>query len=169
MDTSFCMEAFEETLDRCGKPANFNTDQGSQFAQDAFTGRIKEEESRSPWTARGAGPTMSSSNGCGVLSRVERSTCTPTSRSAKPARVRRLPRVPPLRTSSLEPGGTISRSAILPPSARSVGVLTSDGAGYGNDGLMESAESDATASRPSHKTLKFDEGDLSIPRATTIN
>ena len=43
MDTSFCIEALEEALSRHGRPEIFNTDQGSQFTSEAFTGRLKEE------------------------------------------------------------------------------------------------------------------------------
>jgi putative transposase len=43
MDTSFCLEALEEALSRNEKPEIFNTDQGSQFTSEAFTGRLKEE------------------------------------------------------------------------------------------------------------------------------
>ena len=43
MDTSFCIEALEEALSQHGKPEIFNTDQGSQFTSEAFTGRLKEE------------------------------------------------------------------------------------------------------------------------------
>ena len=43
MDTSFCIEALEEALSKHGKPEIFNTDQGSQFTSEAFTGRLKEE------------------------------------------------------------------------------------------------------------------------------
>ena len=40
MDTSFCIAALEEALARHGKPRVFNTDQGSQFTSQAFTGRL---------------------------------------------------------------------------------------------------------------------------------
>ena len=43
MDTSFCIEALDEALSKHGKPDIFNTDQGSQFTSEAFTGRLKEE------------------------------------------------------------------------------------------------------------------------------
>jgi len=43
MDTGFCIEALDEALRRHGKPEIFNTDQGSQFTSEAFTGRLKEE------------------------------------------------------------------------------------------------------------------------------
>jgi putative transposase len=43
MDTSFCIEALEEALSMNEKPEIFNTDQGSQFTSEAFTGRLKQE------------------------------------------------------------------------------------------------------------------------------
>ena len=41
-DTECCLEALEEAVDRYGKPLIFNTDQGSQFTGDEFTGALKE-------------------------------------------------------------------------------------------------------------------------------
>ena len=38
LDPSFCIEALEEALMKYGKPDIFNTDQGSQFTSDDFTG-----------------------------------------------------------------------------------------------------------------------------------
>ena len=43
MDVSFCIEALEEALSNYGKPEIFNTDQGSRFTSEAFTGRLKKE------------------------------------------------------------------------------------------------------------------------------
>jgi putative transposase len=43
MDVSFCIEALEEAISTNEKPEIFNTDQGSQFTSEAFTGRLKEE------------------------------------------------------------------------------------------------------------------------------
>ena len=43
MDTSFCIEALDEALNVHGSPEIFNTDQGSQFTSEVFTGRLKEE------------------------------------------------------------------------------------------------------------------------------
>jgi putative transposase len=43
LDTDFCLEALETALRR-GKPAIFNTDQGSQFTSDAFTGRLLQAD-----------------------------------------------------------------------------------------------------------------------------
>nr|WP_198150042.1 DDE-type integrase/transposase/recombinase [Castellaniella caeni] len=42
METSFCVEALEEALQRYGTPEIFNTDQGSQFTSDEFTGVLKD-------------------------------------------------------------------------------------------------------------------------------
>jgi len=41
MDVDFCIEALKEAL-RKGTPEIFNTDQGSQFTSEAFTGLLKE-------------------------------------------------------------------------------------------------------------------------------
>jgi putative transposase len=38
LDPSFCREALEEALNNFGPPEIFNTDQGSQFTSEAFTG-----------------------------------------------------------------------------------------------------------------------------------
>ena len=38
LDPSFCTEALEEAIQRYGTPEIFNTDQGSQFTSEAFTG-----------------------------------------------------------------------------------------------------------------------------------
>jgi putative transposase len=42
LDTSFCVSALESAL-RTARPEIFNTDQGSQFTSDVFTGRLKSE------------------------------------------------------------------------------------------------------------------------------
>jgi putative transposase len=42
MDVSFCLEALDEALAKHGRPEIFNTDQGSQFTSEAFTGRLRE-------------------------------------------------------------------------------------------------------------------------------
>jgi putative transposase len=41
LDGSFCLEALEAALLR-GKPEVFNTDQGTQFTAEAFTGRLEQ-------------------------------------------------------------------------------------------------------------------------------
>ena len=45
-------EALEEALARHGKPDVFNTDQGSQFTSQEFTGVLLKAGSPSAWTAR---------------------------------------------------------------------------------------------------------------------
>ena len=40
MEADFCIEAVEEAMARHGKPDIFNTDQGSQFTGEAFTGLL---------------------------------------------------------------------------------------------------------------------------------
>ena len=41
LSAEFCVEALEEALARYGSPEIFNTDQGSQFTSDDFTGTLK--------------------------------------------------------------------------------------------------------------------------------
>jgi putative transposase len=43
LDPSFCTEALEEAIARYGTPQIFNTDQGSQFTSDDFTGILKKD------------------------------------------------------------------------------------------------------------------------------
>lgn len=44
MEASFCVEALEEALGKNGKPQIFNTDQGSQFTGEAFTGVLLDHK-----------------------------------------------------------------------------------------------------------------------------
>jgi putative transposase len=41
MEVDFCLEAVEEALAKYGRPEIFNTDQGSQFTSEAFTGLLR--------------------------------------------------------------------------------------------------------------------------------
>jgi len=41
-DADFCVEALKEALAKYGKPAIFNTDQGSQFTSSEFTQELKD-------------------------------------------------------------------------------------------------------------------------------
>ena len=43
LDAEFCFQALEEALSK-GKPEIFNTDQGSQFTSEAFTGLLEQHE-----------------------------------------------------------------------------------------------------------------------------
>jgi putative transposase len=42
LDRSFCIDAVKEALQRYGTPDIFNTDQGSQYTSDEFTGLLKD-------------------------------------------------------------------------------------------------------------------------------
>ena len=42
MTTDFCLEALEEAIARFGTPEIFNTDQGAQFTDEDFTGKLKQ-------------------------------------------------------------------------------------------------------------------------------
>jgi putative transposase len=53
MEALFCIEALEEALSKNEKPEIFNTDQGSQFTCEAFTGRLKENGIRISMDGRG--------------------------------------------------------------------------------------------------------------------
>lgn len=53
LDASFCVDALEEAIDQYGCPEIFNTDQGSQFTSDAFTGKLKEHGIRISMDGRG--------------------------------------------------------------------------------------------------------------------
>ena len=46
MDTSFCIDALEEAIYRYGRPIIFNTDQGSQYTNEAFTQVLKDNDIR---------------------------------------------------------------------------------------------------------------------------
>ena len=53
LDAAFCVEALDAALERYGKPEIFNTDQGSQFTGDAFTGRLRADEIEISMDGRG--------------------------------------------------------------------------------------------------------------------
>jgi putative transposase len=44
MEAGFCAEALEEAFGKYGKPEIFNTDQGSQFTSEAFTGVLLDRK-----------------------------------------------------------------------------------------------------------------------------
>jgi len=52
MDVSFCVEALEEALAK-GKPEIFNTDQGSQFTSNLFTGILLDSEIKISMDSKG--------------------------------------------------------------------------------------------------------------------
>jgi len=54
MDVHFCLEAVEEAIANYGTPEIMNTDQGSQFTSQAFTGLLKENDIRISMDGKGA-------------------------------------------------------------------------------------------------------------------
>lgn len=52
LDNSFCLWALEKAL-HSNVPEIFNSDQGSQFTSEAFTGRLKSSGIRISWNGRG--------------------------------------------------------------------------------------------------------------------
>lgn len=53
LDPSFCVAALTEAMSRYGTPGIFNTDQGSQFTSDEFTGALKEADVRISMDGKG--------------------------------------------------------------------------------------------------------------------
>lgn len=53
MDSSFCVDCLEQALQEFGIPEIFNTDQGSQFTSDAFTGVLLEKGIKISMDGRG--------------------------------------------------------------------------------------------------------------------
>lgn len=53
METSFCVEALEEAIAVYGAPEIFNTDQGSQFTSEAFTGVLKKHDVKISMDSKG--------------------------------------------------------------------------------------------------------------------
>jgi len=54
LDVHFCLEALEEAIALYGPPEIMNTDQGSQFTPQAFTGLLKEHGIRISMDGKGA-------------------------------------------------------------------------------------------------------------------
>ncbi len=54
MDTAFCVETVEEALKHYGASEIFNTDQGSQFTSEAFTGLLKDNGIRISMDGKGS-------------------------------------------------------------------------------------------------------------------
>jgi len=53
LDTNFCVEALQDALGRYGRPEIFNTDQGSQFTAEGFTGVLLESGIKISMDGRG--------------------------------------------------------------------------------------------------------------------
>ena len=54
MEAGFCLEALAEAVAKHGRPEMFNTDQGSQFTSEAFTGVLIENEIAISMDGKGA-------------------------------------------------------------------------------------------------------------------
>lgn len=54
MDAGFCVEALDEALYVYDEPEIFNTDQGSQFTSDEFTGTLREKNIKISMDGRGS-------------------------------------------------------------------------------------------------------------------
>jgi len=54
LDASFCVDALEEAIYRYGNPIIFNTDQGSQYTSEAFTGVLKNHSIEISMDGKGA-------------------------------------------------------------------------------------------------------------------
>ena len=123
MDASFCIEALEEALSRNEKPEIFNTDQGSQFTSDAFTGRLKEHGIRISMDGRERWRDNV------FVERIWRSikyeeVYLHAYSSVSEARAhRQIHRVLQLDSPTLQPEGALARSGILQPPASSPGSL----------------------------------------------
>jgi transposase InsO family protein len=82
LGADFCVEVLEKALVRYGRLEIFNTDQGSQFTSDDFTGTLKRHvvtismdgKSLPPRMRRVAAWTTSSSSGCGAASNTRNAT-----------------------------------------------------------------------------------------------
>ena len=78
MDTSFCIEAVQEALEKYGSPDIFNTDQASQFTSEAFTSVLRDKNIAISMDGKGAwAATMSLSRGYGDQSNTKRSISKP--------------------------------------------------------------------------------------------
>ena len=53
MDVSFCVDALEEAIMKFGAPEIFNTDQGSQFTSNEFTGVLEKNGIKISMDGRG--------------------------------------------------------------------------------------------------------------------
>jgi putative transposase len=53
LDEHFCVSALTDAIDNYGKPEIFNTDQGSQFTGDKFTGILRSENIRISMDGKG--------------------------------------------------------------------------------------------------------------------
>jgi putative transposase len=84
LDADFCVEALEEALSRYGRPEIFNTDQGSQFTSDDFTGTLKRHGVTISMDGKGRCMDNIFVERCGAASNTRRSTSMPMRQWPKP-------------------------------------------------------------------------------------
>ena len=53
LEAEFCLEALNEAIHKFGAPEIMNTDQGSQFTSEAFTGLLKQHDIRISMDGKG--------------------------------------------------------------------------------------------------------------------
>ena len=82
MEAAFCVEALEEALAKHGTPGIFNTDQGSQFTSEAFTGDLIESGIAISMDGKGAWRDNVFVERFGNRSNTRRFICMPTTASA---------------------------------------------------------------------------------------
>ena len=136
LGADFCVEALEEALSRYGPPEIFNTDQGSQFTSDDYTGTLKDHgimismDGKSlPSRRRGADAWItSSSSGCGEASNTRRSTSTPMPVWPRPKPVLAPGSISTMRSASIRASATARR-----------GKFTMKAYGYVDDRLCRPA------------------------------
>ena len=85
MEAAFCVEALEDALARHGKPEIFNTDQGSQFTGEAFTGVLIKNGIAISMDGKGAWRDNVFVERLGAALNTRRSISRPTTASARPA------------------------------------------------------------------------------------
>ena len=124
MDVSFCIEALEEALSRNEKPEIFNTDQGSQFTSEAFTGRLKEEGIKISMDGRGRWRDNVFVERDLALHQVRRGLSARLPDGQRGQAVHRpLHRLLQHHSATLQPESANARSGILQPPARNTGSL----------------------------------------------
>ena len=85
MEAAFCVEALEEALARHGRPEIFNTDQGSQFTSEVFTGVLTRNRIAISMDGKGAWRDNVFVERLWRRSSTRRSTSEPTTRCPRPA------------------------------------------------------------------------------------
>jgi putative transposase len=83
MDAAFCVETLQDALARHGKPEIFNTDQGSQFTGQAFTGVLADNSIAISMDGNGAWRDNVFVERLWRSIKYKGSTCGPTTASAK--------------------------------------------------------------------------------------